>query len=632
MSFENLPGIFPNLIDGNLQLLSTNSAPAVVIIGTAPQGPSEALTVVTSPSEAAADFGKNDGTLIRGMYEALQGGATNIQLYRMGAKSATLTGIGAVDDDGITVTTSVKDDNAGTAFLVYWDDTSERLRIYRESDDLLVYDNNPAYPAAAVDEFLVEVDGETDGNPGEGDRGDIGTLSAPVTLLAAGSIVGITYTAGDDGINLSRIEMYEELFKAYKNLENEDMDVIVPMNVFLDDRNVQDMDAKDRSGLAYSWSTGPNTYPLPGSYDDVLGKVFAQEYDGEWLFWWDFEGSVSARAYPDEGDASPTEDAEGETLLAADFHDVNFGYQLANFCYTQSEDNEEMTGVIGMLPPTAWTHKGVSVWIGKLPTTLQDGNSNTIIDENGEGLLGNKWMVGRRGEGGEFPGHRIGGLDGLYHGGFIGTDTGWLDDTQEYDRNDHLIDIGKYISVVPAQAVFSNPTSPVSYVATGAPYYGGFYSALAPNSAPTNKIVNGLRIPFRINASKLDTLAGQRYVMFQTKSKGNVVADAPTAARPDSDYRRLSTMRIVKACVDAVRAVGDGYIGEAITGARLAGLETAISGVLVKLMKLEYIQRYDAVVTSTPTQQVLGQATVELVIVPAFELRQITVNVALAAK
>jgi hypothetical protein len=90
-------------------------------------------------------------------------------------------------------------------------------------------------------------------------------------------------------------------------------------------------------------------------------------------------------------------------------------------------------------------------------------------------------------------------------------------------------------------------------------------------------------------------------------------------------------MRIVKACVDAIRLVGEDYIGEAITGPRLAALETAIEGTLGKLMKLEYIQRYDVVVTSTPTQQVLGQATVELVIVPAFELRQITVNVALAA-
>jgi len=120
--------------------------------------------------------------------------------------------------------------------------------------------------------------------------------------------------------------------------------------------------------------------------------------------------------------------------------------------------------------------------------------------------------------------------------------------------------------------------------------------------------------------------------MFQNKSKGTVVADAPSAARPDSDYRRLTTVRIVKATIDGIRAAADQFIGEPITGARLAALETSINSVLVRLQKASFIQRFDAIVTSTPSQQVLGQADVELVLVPAFELRQITIYVALAAQ
>jgi hypothetical protein len=120
--------------------------------------------------------------------------------------------------------------------------------------------------------------------------------------------------------------------------------------------------------------------------------------------------------------------------------------------------------------------------------------------------------------------------------------------------------------------------------------------------------------------------------MFQPKSKGIVVSDAPTAARPDSDYTRLTTIRIVKAVIDAIRLVGDPFLGEGITGARLAALETAIDQALSKLKKGGFLQRYDAAVTSTPTQQIQGQADVELVLVPAFELRQITVTVALSAQ
>jgi hypothetical protein len=269
----------------------------------------------------------------------------------------------------------------------------------------------------------------------------------------------------------------------------------------------------------------------------------------------------------------------------------------------------------------------------KLPGDLIDGNGEEQITENGTGLLGNKWMAGRKGNSVTgLPGHIVAGIDGLAYGGFIGTDSSWPDGAQQEDRNEHLIDIGKYISVVGAQGILANVTNPTSYAASCAGLYGGFVASLAPNSAPTNKVISGVRLPFRISVSKLDDLAGLGYVMLQQKTKGIVVSDAPTASRPDSDYQRLSTVRIVKATIDAIRNVSEPFLGEPITGARLAALETAINQALVKLQKLEYLQRFQALVSSTPTQQVQGQADVELILVPAFELRQITVYVSLAAQ
>jgi hypothetical protein len=120
--------------------------------------------------------------------------------------------------------------------------------------------------------------------------------------------------------------------------------------------------------------------------------------------------------------------------------------------------------------------------------------------------------------------------------------------------------------------------------------------------------------------------------MFQTKPKGIVVADAPTGSRSDSDYRRRTTFRIVAATIQAIRRVAEPFLGEPITGSRLAALDTAIKQALQTLQKGEYLQRYDAAVTSTASQQVQGKASVELQLVPAFELRQITVTVSLAAQ
>lgn len=630
MSYENLPGTFPYLIDGNLVTSSANQNPRVLVIGTAARGNSDVLTQVNSPSQAAADFGKSDGTLIRGMYEVLEGGAENIALLRIGGKSAILEDIGGAG--GITVTTISQDDNAGTDYTVFWDDSEERLRVYRASDDLLVYDNNPAYPSGAVDEQEVTVDGDPVGLPGSGLRADIGTSSVPITLAAADGIGGASFTAGTDGILMSRMELFEELYKTYQLLENEDIDIVIPMNVYLDDLNVADMTTAEITALNTSTWSGQLSYPTPGASNDALGRVFVQEYEGQFHFWWDMNGDGVAEIWPSAGTANPTTDAEGVSLTVDDFHEANFAYQLADFCYRDSENNQEKTGVIGTRPPSSWSLKDISVWIGKVPTTTTDGSGYTVVSSNGTGLLGNKWVAGRRNNAGTgLLGHSVGGIEGLADGGFIATDTGWPDGTQQEDRNEHLIDIGKYLSIIPSPAIFSNPTQSTSYVASGAPYYAGFYSALKPASAPTNKVISGIRLPFRVATSKLDALAGKRYVMYQQKAKGNVVADAPVASRPDSDYRRLTTMMIVKSCIDAVRSAADAFLGEGVSGPRLAALETAIEQALLKKKKDE-LQRYDVAVTATPTQQVLGQANVELVLVPMWELRQITVNVALAAK
>jgi hypothetical protein len=110
-----------------------------------------------------------------------------------------------------------------------------------------------------------------------------------------------------------------------------------------------------------------------------------------------------------------------------------------------------------------------------------------------------------------------------------------------------------------------------------------------------------------------------------------VVTDAPTAARPDSDYQRYSTIAQVKSCLDEVRRVAEPFLGNGIGGAELAALDTAIDGALRGRVKALVINRYEHQLSSTAQERVLGQAKLQLKIVPKFELREITVTVALAA-
>lgn len=635
MPFENLPGIFETKLDGNLTIPSTNDSPIVVVLGTSDKGDTEQLFTAVRLQDAARVFGKT-GTLIRGMYEAASTGATNIRLFRIGATAALLEGVG----DGLTIETVAKDNSTGADFKIWFDSASGRLRVFRSSDSTLVFDTGDGTPDSKVDLGEVVVTGEATGGV------DIG--SSATTAVDLEDVPGVdattTFTAGTDGVNLSRMELYQALDQAYGLLEDADLDMVVPMNAYLDDKNVQDMTLAAASGLMSSVS-GFSSIEVGGA-NDVLGKLYTEEFEGQKYYFWDVDRDGVAEIVPTvRGLTGPQQTAlnagnisiaavlasDPADLVEASFHEVNFAYQLANFCYRSSHLNTEMHGLIGVLPPAAFSAREVALWVGQAPVTEVDGNGVTQIVTNGKGLLGNKWVAGRIAQG-TIPAHIIDGAARV-NGGFIATDDGNIDGIQLKDENEKLVDIGKYLDIVAAYVQHVNPARTSAYVATAAATYAGLITRLPASSAPTNKVVSNVSLPFRINNTKLDALAGKRYVAFVAKPKGVVVADAPSGSRPDSDYNRRSTMRIVKATIDVIRTVGEPFLGEGMTGAQLSALETAIQQALGELVKAKppVLVRYEAKVTASALERVQGKCKVELVLVPAFELRQINVTVALAA-
>lgn len=646
MPFENLPGIFTDKLDGNLTIPNTNDAPKVVILGTSSSGDAEELFTVVRVSDAAAEFGK-EGTLIRGMYEATSAGASNLRLFRIGAKSARL-----IDLAGSTtvIETSTKDAGAGDLYKVHYLASTKRLKVFRVSDDLLVYDNGAAGdPTTRVDlgEVTVTITGTLAGSDiglASGDPEDSAVVLTSVPLAASpDGDAGATFTAGDDGLELTRMQTYEALEEAYLLLEDADLDHVVPQNVYLDDANVMDMTLATASGLM-AGVTGHDDIELGGA-NDALGLYRREEFEGRLYHWWDVDRDGVAEITPtvngisgvaqtliDAGDISIKAAVAGDAadLTSGSFHEVNFAYQLANFLFRQSHLNTEMIGKIGVLSPKSFSARDVAIWVGQEPATELDSSGQTAITKNGKGLLGNKWMAGRIAEGSGatlLPAHR----GGAVNGGFIATDSGFVDGVELTDSNDSLVDIGKYIDIVSAYPLLTNPSRPQQYAASGAATYAGLQTRLRPGSAATNKVVPNVQLPFRLASSKVDRLAGQRYVHFLDKPKGVVVADAPSAARPNSDYTRRSTMEIVKAVIDAVRQVGEPFLGEGMTSSQLAALETAISTALGELASAGVINRFELSVTSSTLQRIEGKADVNLVIVPAFELRQINVTVGLAA-
>lgn len=617
VAFENLPGVFPELDEGGLGVAPAARGPRTLVLGTAAQGQSQWPYVVQTTSSAASEFG-SEGTLTRGMYEARTAGAQNVVLYRVGATPAKLEHIGdSTGVGGYSIETLRRDDDAGASYTVYYDDSADRLVVWNAISGLAVYDNDSTDPVD-LGEVIVSGYRATAGGP---------DIAGPSVGFALEDIVslghtGTAYTAGTDGDNPSRMELYQYYYKAYKALLIQDFDWVIPMDVYLDNKNIVDGFAFTAAYLA--GITGGDDYPTPGGIDDILGKLFVEEYQGDWYFFWDLDNDGVAELYPSVGSASSTTKIDGSSLSAADFHEVNFAYQLAYFCHEVSVNNKFCLGGIGVRPPESLSLADIANWVGKSPTytTRSDGTRYIrSIGDNGSGLLGNKFKAGTYAYRG-----------GEAFGGLMLTDSEWLDGTEEEDLNGYPIDLGRYISVTTAYLRLFNAFDRTGrgYIVTAAPTYIGYASALDEQTAPTNKVIRGVQRVFGISARQVDELAGAGFVHVYEKPKGLTISDAPTAARPQSDFRRLTTMRIVKRTVGAIRVASDPFLGNAFDTARKAALTTAIEQTLDRLVTGGYIQRYVVDIRQTARQMVIGEADCQLTLVPAWELRRITLNVALA--
>lgn len=422
---------------------------------------------------------------------------------------------------------------------------------------------------------------------------------------------------GSDGLDLSNMELYEALDRAYRIIETEEFKHLVPMDALLDARNVADghicvlsSDKKIPAG---------QRYPVAKTKGDALGKLYKEEYEGEVFYFWDTNGDGVAEIYPSIGASSATTKISGEPLTADDFREVNFAYQLANACFVASANEYNVGGVIGTSLPKSVSTKDVSIWVGKEPVKDAEGD----IVANGSGLLGNKHMVGQIG----------------YNPGFYATDSGHLPGPGGAaggnvltDRGQNPIDIGRFISVYTYPQTFLNPADKTGfgYVSNGAAYYAGMVSSLIPQSAPTNKVAQGAESLVKLPKSKLDSMAKYHYVGLKQKNRVFRISDAPTAAQPGSDFVRLSTVRVLDRIIDIVREVAEPYIGEPNNAQARLSLETNLRQRLLLEQKNNLMSRFEVSVVATAKQRIEGDCDVELVIVPPFEMKKIKVYTSLA--
>lgn len=326
---------------------------------------------------------------------------------------------------------------------------------------------------------------------------------------------------------------------------------------------------------------------------------------------------------------------ESVSLVASsiEVREVNFLHQAAMMAYKASNTTTQTVAFVPCSPPPS-SNDGVMKWAGASPGYNVDATGTLIVESAGTGIQGNKLLFGA-------PDYR----GGLPFGGVILT-TGQdlpnqepygIDDTDEAsDALGTPIDIGKHAIVVGSWGTFTPATATQYKVRVNRAQYG--FSNLAPAVAarlislpvhsepigPVNGIVAGVSVlGARIPKATLNTLALGRVCMFD---QNGALAILRTAALPNSDYTRVSTIRVANRILGAIRAFALPYLGRSVNFAKTA-LAQQLQGFMVSEQRNGYIQAYRPVqIYSSRADEIAGRMNVSVAFTPPFSLEMVNVD------
>ncbi|MFS1019738.1 MULTISPECIES: hypothetical protein [Enterococcus] len=172
--------------------------------------------------------------------------------------------------------------------------------------------------------------------------------------------------------------------------------------------------------------------------------------------------------------------------------------------------------------------------------------------------------------------------------------------------------------------------------ALGPAVYAAQVSQLPITTAPTNqKIKSVSTLRWMFSQRQIDSLIGNKYVVFTIKNGNVIVVDAVTTS-PDikigeetkkSDYSRLSTLRAINSLVKEIRELGESYIGITTGFPTYSSLKAGIKSVIDNSINIGAIS--DATFALTVGEQ-FDSIVIKLTVQPTFELRNIAVTIGLS--
>tara|TARA_A100001201_G_scaffold68195_1_gene63165 strand:+ start:1545 stop:4139 length:2595 start_codon:yes stop_codon:yes gene_type:complete len=333
--------------------------------------------------------------------------------------------------------------------------------------------------------------------------------------------------------------------------------------------------------------------------------------------------------------------------------EVNFGHQLAQFCYYASTSYHMCLGFISFSKPDSFNKTDLANYMGALPEYQGWGGKLTdeAIKSVGEGILGNKFLSGSIGyRGNELKGGSA--SQGYAFGGLICTKGLSLPNKQPYgiaqgdekkDANKFPVDIGRHIVVSASWPICSFSLSGTTIAARHS-----ISSMLAAkvfvtpvNQEPFGEVNGSVRANVLLSDSEqqlvADGYAGDcriaRITMLDSAAIGgnNYITNISTAAHWKDDYKRISTIRCVNRVVNGLRNLAKRYIGSSFSSAMITSLQSAINGYLKSEQDVGVHQGAVATLSYTRADRINGNLKITLKMVPPFALETITITTSVAA-
>ena len=646
MSYNNLPGVQVSTIDGGLVARRVPTSKSVLVLGTAAQGPAEEPYLVSDRATAAQTFGFT-GNLIRGLEEVALGGADNVILFRIGTTPATLAGVGAntgsVSVPGVTLSFGQVISSVDTSYSIWYGLTGGTPALYVWYGTQLVYAND-AYNDEHVDTGDVTVTGTLTGTgltlgSGSPSLANALTVSAAAAATPQTNKPAPTFTAAVIGTGLTGRQLYVAIAEALELLDIYPVDSLCVPDVEFDNPNV----------AFYNVVTDPNGVNNPATNPDALDWLaVATDAAGNKVYKWASEtvdsngNTTDANNVPlvSETFTSATQRSaatwqpKGTTITVTGYGEVNFAHLLASFAYKQEKIGQAGTCLvfIGTSGPATFKLVDLRTWAGFLPEydpTVVDqvGNADIKVLVDGSGLLGNPYLAGCTGA--RLHVAATDAVTGRTAGLFLSGD--YYDSPAEIDKNGNPIDLGAYVHVVADVAIMANGFKN-GYASNLANYAAGYTAGMDEKVNLTNKPVKATQL-WKPNSVQLDsaTQIGVNFLRFKGNNSLPVFTHGQTAATNASDYKNLLRQRIKGLVVDTLRTTADPFIGaSSIDGLQIQALQTALNNKLLALQKRGYIANFSFTITTTPAQQRIGHAQIDITFSPADELIQLDASVAVS--